>query len=135
MLVTQGGRFSGWALAVLGGRPVFFYRDNDRDTALVRVAGASSLAPGRHKVAISFTVDGPGFGKGGALALSVDGTPAGSGRMEHTVPFEFSEEATIGHDAGTPLTGDYRLPFAFNGTIDNVSFDLGPVQPMAARPH
>jgi arylsulfatase len=131
MLVTQGGRYSGWGLAVMGGRPTFLYRTNDRDDDLVRVAAPQPLAPGRHKVTIAFTVDGPGFGKGGALALSVDGQPAAAGRLERTVPFKFSpEDATIGRDAGTPLTDDYRLPFAFTGKLDSVTIDLGPVQPM-----
>ena len=35
-------------------------------------------------------------------------------------------------DGGTPLTDDYRLPFAFTGKLERVTFDLGPVQPMAA---
>ena len=28
------------------------------------------------------------------------------------------------------MTDDYRLPFAFTGTLDSVTIDLGPVQPM-----
>ena len=132
MLVTQGGRFSGWGLAVLGGRPVFLYRTNDSDETLTRLTASQLLAPGAHKVTVAFTVDGPGFGKGGALALSVDGAEVATGRLARTVPFKFSpEDATIGRDAGTPLTGDYGLPFAFTGRIDNVTIDLGPVQPPA----
>ena len=132
MLVTQGGRYSGWGLAVLDGRPTFLYRGNDRAEDLVRIAAPERLAPGRHKVTIAFTVDGPGFGKGGSLALSVDGQPAATGRLTRTVPFKFSpEDATIGRDAGTPLTDDYRLPFAFTGRLESVTFDLGPVQPLA----
>jgi arylsulfatase len=132
MLVTQGGRYSGWGLAALAGRATFLYRASDRDEDLVRVVAPQPLTPGRHMVRISFTVDGPGFGKGGELVLSVDGQPAATGRLVRTVPFKFSpEDATIGRDAGTPLTDDYKLPFAFSGTLDSVTFDLGPVQPMA----
>jgi arylsulfatase len=131
MLVTQGGRFSGWGFALLGGKPTFLYLTSDRDAAPGRVAAPQALTPGRHKLTIAFAVDGPGFGKGGGLTLSVDGTPAATGRLERTVPFKFSpEEATIGRDAGTPLTGDYRLPFAFTGRLESVTFDLGPVQPL-----
>jgi len=133
MLVTQGGRYSGWGLAVIEGRPTFLYRNNDRPADLVRIAAPQALAPGRHKVAIAFTVDGPGFGRGGGLVLSVDGAVAATGRLERTVPFKFSpEDATIGRDAGTPLTDDYRLPFAFTGALESVTFDLGAVQPIAA---
>ena len=133
MLVTQGGRFSGWGLAMLHGVPTFLYRNNDRDEALVRLTAPQPLTPGAHRVRLAFTVDGAGFGKGGALVLSVDGIQAAAGRLERTVPFKFSaEDATIGRDTGTPLTDDYRLPFAFTGRLDKVTFDLGPVQPMAA---
>jgi arylsulfatase len=131
MLVTQGGRYSGWGFGIMDGRPTFLYRNSDRAEDLVRVAAPLPLAPGRHKVAITFTVDGPGFGRGGALALTVDGRQAATGRLERTVPFKFSpEDATVGRDAGTPLTDDYRLPFAYTGSLDSVTFDLGPVQPL-----
>ncbi len=131
MLVTQGGRFSGWGLAVLKGKPTFLYRNTDHSEDLVRVESPQVLSPGRHKVTIAFTVDGPGFGKGGSLALSVDGAEQATGRLQRTVPFKFSpEEATLGRDGGTPLTADYGLPFAFTGKLERVTFDLGPVQPM-----
>jgi len=131
MLVTQGGRFSGWGLAVVNGKPTFYYRTSDRDEALVRVAAPHELTAGRHAVTIAFDVDGPGFGNGGGLTLSVDGIKVAQGRLDRTVPFEFSPEAaTIGRDSATALATDYRLPFAFNGKIEKVTFDLGPVQPL-----
>jgi hypothetical protein len=134
MLVTQGGRYSGWGLAVLGGKPTFLYRSSDRDEALVRVAAPQPLAPGRREVKIAFTVDGPGFGRGGGLVLSVDGEQAATGRLESTVPFKFSpEEATFGRDSGTALAADYHLPFAFTGKLESVTFELDPVQPMAGE--
>ncbi len=50
------------------------------------------------------------------------------GRLERTVPFKFSlDDATIGYDTGTPLIGDYHLPFAFTGKLEKVTFDLGPM--------
>ncbi len=58
--------------------PSFLYRESDRAEALVRLAAAQLLAPGRHKVTVSFTVDGPGFGRGGKLELLVNGRQAGA---------------------------------------------------------
>jgi arylsulfatase len=134
MIVTQGGRWSGWGLAVIAGRPTFLYRTTDRDTDLTRLAAASALAPGRRKLRVTFTVDGPGFGKGGDLALAIDGVEAARGRVPRTVPFKFSpEDATLGRDSGTALTADYTPPFAFNGKVDTITFDLGPVQGMPPR--
>jgi arylsulfatase A-like enzyme len=134
MIVTQGGRYSGWGLAVMRGVPTFLYRTSDRPDTLVRIASARPLPPGSHTVRIAFTVDGPGFGKGGMLALSVDGMETATGRLASTVPFKFSpEDATIGRDTGTPLTDDYALPYAFTGGLGRVVFDLGPVQPVVQR--
>lgn len=133
MLATQGGRMSGWALTVLEGKPTFLYRTSDRDAALFRLAAPQALAPGRHKVSIAFTVDGPGFGKGGRFALGVDGRQVAEGRVDHTAPFKFApEDATIGRDTGSPVSDDYAIPFAFSGTIGDVTVDLGPVLPPQA---
>jgi len=131
MLVTQGGRFSGWGFALIGSRPTFWYRNSDRDEELMRVAAPRALSPGKHVVSVRFTVDGPGFGKGGVLTLAVDGAQQATGRLSRTIPFKFSpEEATLGHDTGTALTGEYAVPFAFTGLLRQVTFDLGPVRPM-----
>lgn len=129
MLVTQGGRFSGWGLAVIDGKPSFLYRNDDRDESLVTLEAPKPLAAGRHTVTASFKVDGPGFGKGGWLTLAVNGKDVAKGRLKRTIPFKFSpEEATIGHDTGTALVDAYALPFAFTGTIEHIDFDLGPVE-------
>ncbi len=134
VLATQGGRMSGWALAVLKGVPTFLYRTSDRDMALFRLAAPTALAAGRHKVSIAFTVDGPGFGKGGRFVLSVDGHEMATGRVEQTVPFKFApEDATIGRDTGSPISDDYSVPFAYSGRINEVAVDLAPVQPLRAK--
>ncbi|MFM5907333.1 MAG: sulfatase-like hydrolase/transferase [Novosphingobium sp.] len=91
---------------------------------------AVPLAAGQHRVKVVFTVDGPGFGKGGRVQLLVDGQAVADGRLARTVPFKFAaEDGTPGRDTGTALTGDYRLPFAFTGKLGSVVLDLGPVQP------
>jgi arylsulfatase len=131
VLVTQGGRPSGWALAMLHGVPQFLFRATDRDSTLLRLTGRGALGAGKHRVTVTFTSDGPGIGRGGNFALQVDGEDAASGRVERTPPFKFAQEdATVGHDTGTSVTPDYRPPFAFTGTLNSVTFDLGPVQPV-----
>jgi arylsulfatase len=135
VIVTQGGRASGWALAVLDGAPTFLYRLNDRPETLSRLAAGAPLTPGRHKVTVSFRVDGPGFGRGGAVAMQIDGKRVAEGRLERTAPFKFAtEDAVIGRDVGTAVVDDYRPPFAFTGAIEQVAIDLGPVQPMQPKP-
>jgi arylsulfatase len=129
VLVTQGGRFGGWGLVVLKDTPTFLYRATNRDGALFRLAVPQPLAPGLHHVTVSFTVDGPGFGKGGAYTMQVDGQPVATARVAQTVPFKFSpEDASVGRDSGTALTDDYEPPFAYNGTLRSLTINLEPVQ-------
>jgi hypothetical protein len=70
MLVTMGGRFGGYGLYLLKGKPVFVY--NMLDLKRFRWEGQEPLSPGRHTVAFDFQYDGPGFGKGGTGILRVD---------------------------------------------------------------
>jgi arylsulfatase len=128
VIVTQGGRFSGWGLVMLQGVPTFLYRSSDTAASLTRVAAPGRLAPGRHKVDVRFTVAGKGFGKGGALAMKVDGAQVATGQLTQSVPINFTEpDAAVGRDNGTPVTDDYRVPFAISG-LRSVTFDLGPLQ-------
>lgn len=133
VLVTQGGRMSGWALSLLKGVPTFFYRTSDRDAGLFRLAAPTALASGQHKVKVAFVVDGPGFGRGGTFRLSVDGREVAQGRIERTAPFKFApEDATIGRDTGTSVSDDYSVPYPYSGSINEVAVEVGPVQPPEA---
>jgi hypothetical protein len=71
VLVTEGGRFGGYALYLLKGEPVFNY--NLEGVARFRWEGQKALAPGRHTISFEFKYDGPGCGKGGTGVLSADG--------------------------------------------------------------
>lgn len=66
------------------------------------------------------------MGKGGTVTLYVDGKAVGSGRVEKTTPYKFSlsENQDIGTDTGTAVTTDYRAPFNFEGTLEEVEVDL-----------
>ena len=125
MLITQGGRFAGWGLYVLGGKPVFTY--NLAGVERHTVVGRDKLTPGKHHIELDFKYGGPGLGKGGTAALIVDGKPAGEGKLTHTLAFRMSLDETLdcGEDTGTPVSEDYRVPFKFTGKIDKVAVRLG----------
>jgi hypothetical protein len=76
MLVTEGGRFGGFGLYLLKGKPVFTY--NFFYMERFRWAGEQALTPGKHTVVFDFEYDGPGFAKGGTGVLSVDGKQVAS---------------------------------------------------------
>lgn len=128
MLITEGGRFAGYGLYLLKGRPVFLY--NLYDLERVRWEGKTPLTSGKHTVVFDFTYDGGGVGKGGVGTLKVDGQEVDSHRIEHTVPFIFQWDETfdIGVDTGTPVDDkDYQVPFAFTGKINKLTLELKPV--------
>ncbi len=125
VLVTQGGRFNGWGLYLLAGKPVFHY--NLVGVYRYTVAGPDKLAPGNHTIVVDFKYDGGGLGKGGTATLIVDGKAVAEGKIERTIPFRISADETldIGEDTGTPVSEDYHVPFKFTGTLKKVIIDLG----------
>jgi arylsulfatase len=125
-LLTQGGRFGGYGLYLLKGKPVFHY--NLADVARYSIAGTEKLAPGKHTIVYDFKYDGGGLGKGGLGTLLVDGKQVAQGRIERTLPFRISLDETLdcGEDTGTPVSEDYHVPFTFTGGLKKVIIDLTP---------
>ena len=133
MLVTEGGRFGGYGLYLLKGKPVFTY--NLVDLERFRWEGQQALAPGKHTIVFDFKYDGPGFGKGGNGVLSVDGQQVDSKTIPHTIPFLMTIDETfdVGSDLRTPVDDhDYQVPFRFTGKLDKLTVNLKPA-PMSAE--
>jgi len=129
MLVTEGGRFGGYGLYLLKGKPVFLY--NFLDLERFRWEGKDALAPGKHSIVFDFKYDGPGFGKGGTGVLKVDHKEVATDKIPHTIPFIIAVEETfdVGVDTRTGVEDkDYQVPFRFTGKLDKLTVKLGPVQ-------
>jgi arylsulfatase A-like enzyme len=129
MIVTSGGRFGGYGLYLLKGKPVFLY--NLLALARFRWAGQEALAPGKHTIVLDFTYDGPGMGKGGTGSLKVDGKEVASQTIPHTTPalMNLGETFDVGVDTRTGVDDDdYQVPFRFTGTINKLTFKLEPMQ-------
>jgi arylsulfatase A-like enzyme len=123
VLATQGGRFNGWGLYLLGGRPVFHY--NTVGVYRYTIASPDQLSPGLHTVVLDFAYEG-GLGKAGTAILMVDGKQVAQGKIERTIPFRISADETldIGEDTGTPVSEDYKVPFKFTGNLKKVAIQL-----------
>jgi arylsulfatase A-like enzyme len=129
MIATLGGRFGGYGLYLLKGKPVFTY--NFLDLARFRWEGQQALAPGKHTIVFDFTYDGPGFGKGGTGVLKVDDKEVANRKVPHTIPFLMAIDETfdVGVDLRTPVDDkDYQVPFRFTGKLAKLTYKLGPVQ-------
>ena len=125
VIIAQGGAFGGFSLYVAGGKPAYCY--NLFGLQLVKVYGDSPMPAGGHQMRMEFTYDGGGLGKGGDIALFVDGEQVGQGRVEVTVPMLFSADETtdVGSDSATPVSDDYGpRDSAFSGKIHWVQIDI-----------
>ena len=136
MIVTNGGRFGGYGLYILKGKPVFVYNLLDlKRTRWEGGVGAAdwlgdSLKPGKHTIEFEFTYEGPGIAKGGTGVMKVDGRVLATEKLEHTIPFLLPPDETfdVGVDTRTPVDSSYDIPFRFNGKIERLTFKLGPSQ-------
>jgi arylsulfatase len=136
MIATQGGRFGGWGLYLLKGKPVYIW--NLLDLKRVRWEGQEALAPGKHTLEFDFTYDGMGFatlafnnrsglGQGSTGVLKVDGKAVATQKMEHTIPvtLPWDENFDIGADTGTPVDDkDYQVPFTFTGKLAKLTIKI-----------
>jgi arylsulfatase len=136
MIVTDGGRFGGYGLYLLKGKPVFLW--NLLDLKRVRWEGPDALTPGKHTIEYDFKYEGLGFatlalnsisgiGRPGTGTLKVDGKVISKQTMDRTVPLTLPWDETfdIGSDTGTPVDDDdYQVPFKFTGKIDKLTVAL-----------
>ena len=76
VIVAQGGAFGGWVLYVVEGRPAYCY--NTFGLVRYKVRAEAVMSPGEHQVRMEFSYDGGGLGKGGDVALFVDGEHCGT---------------------------------------------------------
>jgi len=133
MIATMGGRWGGWGLYMLKGKPVFNY--NMLILAQYRWEGPDALTPGKHTIGFDYTYDGPGIAKGGSGALKVDGKVVATGKQANSIAFlQIADETfDVGVDTRTGVNDkDYQVPFAFDGKIDKLTVNLGPMQLSAA---
>ena len=131
LLIAAFGLAAVFATDLFGlgrGRPVFVY--NLLDLERFRWEGFSSLSSGKHTIVFDFKYDGPGPGKGGTGVLSVDGKEVAKKTLEHTIPLMMTIDETfdIGVDTRSPVDFGYDVPFRFTGTIDKLTYKLGPEQ-------
>jgi arylsulfatase len=133
MLATAGGKWGGWGLYLLKGKPVFHY--NMLILAQYHWQGAEALSPGKHTISFDYKYDGPGIAKGGTGVLSVDGKVVATEKQANSISFlQIADETfDVGIDTRSGVNDkDYQVPFAFDGKIDKLTVKLGPMQMLAA---
>ena len=129
VLVTQGGRFGGWGLLIVDGKPEFDYAFSNQPQHKYRVASNEKLARRQAHHQVRFQVRRPGHWKERHGHALVDGKQVAQGKIERTVPNRFSLDETldVGMDTGTPVVESYlaKMPFKFTGDLKKVVIELG----------
>lgn len=123
-LVTQGGRYGGYAFYIADGRLHFTF--NAIPPRIYTVRADEKLTSGRQRVSMSFRSDG-GPGAGGAVTLLQNGRVVGSGRVEHTLPIWIShtDGFDVGTDTITAIANTYTLEEApFSGKLHSLEVTL-----------
>ncbi len=86
---------------------------------------SKKLPTGKVKLRMDFKYDGGGAGKGGTATLYVNGKKVGEGRIAKTVPGRYSMDTMdVGMDLQAPVGDEYKPPFKFTGTIEEVIIEL-----------
>ena len=107
------------------GKPVYTY--NWLGLKRYSVASEKKLTSGKATIRFEFAYDGGGPGKGGLGTIFVNGEKVAEARIDQTecCTFSLDEGADVGRNDGTPVAEDYKVPFAFNGVIEQATINLG----------
>jgi arylsulfatase A-like enzyme len=130
VLGTIGGRYGGWALLLMEGKPLFAYAFSNQPQHKYRAMSDQALAPGNHIIRVKFDYSGAGIGKAATATLLVDEKQVGQVQIPQTIGVRFSLDETfdIGQDTGTPVLEEYdsKMPFPFTGTLNKFAVVLEP---------
>lgn len=129
VLICQGGVDGGYTLYIDEGRLHYGY--NYVADQYFHISSDTEVPTGDHILSFEFRPTGeaePMKGKGvpATVTLYVDGEVVGAGDLPVTIPISLglAGGVSVGLDGGAPVIQDYDPPFAFDGTISRVVFDV-----------
>ncbi len=129
VLVSQGGIDGGYSFFVQGGKLRYTYNYVAR--TFYHIESTEPVTQGRHTLRFEFEVTGKpdilkGKGASGRGQLYIDGKLVGQADMPVTIPLGFglAGGVAVGADPSSPVTDEYKPPYAFTGTLYSVTFDV-----------
>jgi len=129
IILTQGGKFGGWALYMNNGKPAYTYNYFGLERYTIESPTAITNPNAEIKLVFTYDSEGEGLGKGGLATLYVDGKKVAEGRVDKTQPAVFSadETADVGRDDATQVA-DLVFKDAddsdFTGFVDKVTISI-----------
>src|SRR5262245_26611336 len=129
VIVAEGDYLGGFSLYVLHGKPRFTY--SFLGLKIDTITSSDPLPIGQVTLRFTFDADEPGKkATGGNGKLYINGKEVAQGRIEHTVPLQFTSYAgmDIGRDNGLPVVPELlyaaERPFPTQTKILKVDFEL-----------
>jgi len=130
VLLSHGGLTGGYSFYLKEGK--LHYVHNYVGDQMFHVESSDSLAAGHHAFRCEFERTGEpvlqeGKGAPGRVRLYVDDNLVGQGDVAVTVPLMVGIGGGLvcGRSGPSTVTNDYTAPFAFTGTIDHVTIEVG----------
>jgi hypothetical protein len=128
VLACSGGEFGGWTLFVKDGK--LHYAHNYLKVKEDSLSSPDVLSAGKHLLGVHFTPkkksEVPARSVGD-VTLLVDGKQVGElkdSKMASQYSMMTGYGLLIGRNTGTPVSHEYKVPFAFTGKIEKVTVDL-----------
>lgn len=122
LIVSDGGRYGGYALYVKDGRLV--YDSNFFAESLKRVVADKPLPAGPVKVVLEFRQSWFLPWPGGRVRLSVNGEEVASKWLLHLAFPSLLGSFDVGHVGASPVSDGYGPDFDFTGQLEDVIVDL-----------
>jgi len=136
VIVANADFIGGYALWV-DGKGLLHHTYSFLGVETYRQVSTKPIPTGDVKVTMLFESDSPTPGSGGKVTLWAGDEQIGEGSLTRTVPIAFTSYAgfDIGRDNGLVVDLDYedKAPYAFTGTVNEVVFDLQPIQHEAEK--
>lgn len=128
VLACSGGEFGGWSLFLKDGK--FHYAHNYLKVEKYELSSPKAVPVGKHALGVHFTPTGrhekPDYFEGD-VSIFVDGEKVAE-RKGIKVAFQYSAMTgyglQIGRNAATPVSHEYKAPFAFTGRLDKLTVSL-----------
>jgi arylsulfatase len=128
VLACFGSEFGGWSLFIKGGK--FHYVHNYLKIKEYEASSTTNITPGDHKFSVHYTMKEkslkPDFFKGD-IDIYIDDKQVGSAKdvmMAGQYSNVMGYGLLIGRNTGTPVSHEYKAPFAYKGTIKKVTIEL-----------
>jgi arylsulfatase len=125
-LVSYGASTNGLALYILGDRVVFDY---NLFRSHFKAVSDRPVPTGASSVGVAFER----LGKNGRASVLINGEACGTVEIPFVLRMISTLGMDIGRDAGAAVSTDYVAPFAFEGSIKRITFDLPDRGPEAER--